>query len=466
MNLETVLLRTVVCAAALSASCAAYRPPFTEDAKASPKADEHQATLVFLWPTTSCDPGGYVVLATEDGHFLGTLSTGTQLRSVVPAGPISIVGWNDPQEKARGDAVRSAVAVLHGVVGEGRTHYVQLKFGEWDDWGPREQYTARIAQPGHRSCISPDNSTTTAMVTASAASAAWNEVTQEAAELEGLAPDRAAGQGLARREPRGAAVPPERGGGALRRAPLASAEDGHPRGPRRRALVAEALRTSPRGAHHAHVPRPMITVHFWPTPNGKKITVALEEMGLEYKIEPVNIGKGEQFRPEFLAISPNNRMPAIVDDDPPGGGAPIAIFESGAILLYLGDKTGKLLPRDIRGRTEVTEWLMWQMGGLGPMAGQTHHFRSFAPEKIPYAIDRYTNESHRLYGVLDKRLAGRQFVCGSEISIADVAAYPWIHPEGQGQNLADFPDLAAWMERMKTRPAVARGMEIGSELRK
>jgi GST-like protein len=210
----------------------------------------------------------------------------------------------------------------------------------------------------------------------------------------------------------------------------------------------------------------MITVHFWPTPNGKKITVALEEMGLEYKIEPVNIGKGEQFRPEFLAISPNNRMPAIVDDDPPGGGAPIAIFESGAILLYLGDKTGKLLPRDIRGRTEVTEWLMWQMGGLGPMAGQTHHFRSFAPEKIPYAIDRYTNESHRLYGVLNKRLAGRTFVCGSEISIADVAAYPWINPEGQGQNLADFPDLAGWMERMKARPAVARGMEIGSELRK
>ncbi len=210
----------------------------------------------------------------------------------------------------------------------------------------------------------------------------------------------------------------------------------------------------------------MITVHFWPTPNGKKITVALEEMGLEYKIEPVNIGKGEQFRPEFLAISPNNRMPAIVDDDPPGGGAPIAIFESGAILLYLGDKTGKLLPRDIRGRTEVTEWLMWQMGGLGPMAGQTHHFRSSAPEKIPYAIDRYTNESHRLYGVLNKRLAGRQFVCGSEISIADVAAYPWINPEGQGQNLADFPEVAAWMERMKARPAVARGMEVGSELRR
>ena len=210
----------------------------------------------------------------------------------------------------------------------------------------------------------------------------------------------------------------------------------------------------------------MITVHFWPTPNGKKITVALEEMGLPYVIEPVNIGKGEQFRPEFLAISPNNRMPAIVDDDPPGGGAPIPIFESGAILLYLGDKSGKLLPKDLRGRTEVTEWVMWQVGGLGPMAGQTHHFRTFAPEKIPYAVDRYTNESKRLYGVLDKRLRGRDYVCGGEISIADVAAFPWINPEGQGQNLADFPDLAAWLERMKARPAVARGMAVGDELRK
>ncbi len=209
----------------------------------------------------------------------------------------------------------------------------------------------------------------------------------------------------------------------------------------------------------------MITVHFWPTPNGKKITVALEEMELAYQIEPVNIGKGEQFRPEFLAISPNNRMPAIVDDDPPGGGAPISIFESGAILLYLGDKSGKLLPKDLRGRTEVTEWLMWQVGGLGPMAGQTHHFRSFAPEKLPYAIDRYTNESKRLYGVLDKRLKGRDFICG-DISIADVAAYPWVIPEGQGQTIADFPDLAAWMDRMKARPGVARGMEVGAELRK
>jgi GST-like protein len=209
----------------------------------------------------------------------------------------------------------------------------------------------------------------------------------------------------------------------------------------------------------------MITVHFWPTPNGKKITVALEEMGLPYTIEPVNIGKGEQFRPEFLAISPNNRMPAIVDDDPPGGGEPLSIFESGAILLYLGDKSGKFLPRDLRGRTEVTEWVFWQVGGLGPMAGQTHHFRSFAPEKIPYAVDRYTNESKRLYGVLDKRLAGREYVCG-DFSIADIAAYPWVIPEGQGQNMADFPHLAAWMERMKARPGVARGMEVGAELRK
>ena len=152
----------------------------------------------------------------------------------------------------------------------------------------------------------------------------------------------------------------------------------------------------------------MIDLHYWPTPNGWKISIALEEMELPYRIVPVNIGRGEQFKPEFLAISPNNRMPAIVDHEPPGGGAPIAVFESGAILLYLGDKTGRFLPRDLRGRTAVTEWLMWQMGGLGPMLGQNHHFRMYAPEKLPYAIDRYTKEAHRLYGVLDRRLAGRE----------------------------------------------------------
>jgi len=209
----------------------------------------------------------------------------------------------------------------------------------------------------------------------------------------------------------------------------------------------------------------MIDLHFWPTPNGWKISIALEEMGLPYRIVPVNIGRGEQFKPGFLAISPNNRMPAIVDDEPPGGGAPISVFESGAILLYLGDKTGKFLPRDLRGRTAVTEWLMWQMGGLGPMLGQNHHFRMYAPEKLPYAIDRYTKEAHRLYGVLDRRLEGREYVC-DEYSIADMACWPWIilH-ERQGIDLAEFPNLQRWHEKMKTRPGVQRGFDAAKELR-
>jgi GSH-dependent disulfide-bond oxidoreductase len=207
----------------------------------------------------------------------------------------------------------------------------------------------------------------------------------------------------------------------------------------------------------------MIDLHYWPTPNGHKITMFLEETGLPYKITPVNIGKGDQFKPDFLAIAPNNRMPAIVDHEPQGGGAPISVFESGAILLYLAEKTGKFIPADVRGRIEVLEWLFWQMGGLGPMAGQNHHFSAYAPEKLPYAIDRYVNETNRLYGVLNKRLADRTFVAG-DYSIADMAAYPWIVPyERQSQKLEDFPNLKRWFEAIKDRPATIRAYERGKE---
>jgi GST-like protein len=200
----------------------------------------------------------------------------------------------------------------------------------------------------------------------------------------------------------------------------------------------------------------MIDLFYWTTPNGHKITLFLEEVGLPYRIVPVNIGKGEQFDPAFLAIAPNNRIPAIVDRAPAGGGEPLPLFESGAILLYLAEKTGKLIPSDIRGRAEVTQWLFWQMGGLGPMAGQNHHFSGYAPEKIPYAIDRYVKETNRLYGVLNKRLADREFVAG-EYSIADIAAYPWIVPyERQGQKLEDFPHLKRWFEAIRDRPATVR----------
>jgi len=209
----------------------------------------------------------------------------------------------------------------------------------------------------------------------------------------------------------------------------------------------------------------MIDLHYWPTPNGWKVTIMLEETGLPYRVVPVNIGRGEQFRPEFLAISPNNRMPAIVDQAPNDGGAPISVFESGAILLYLGEKSGRFLPADVRGRYEVTQWLMWQMGGLGPMAGQAHHFRQYAPEKIPYGIDRYTNEVNRLYGVMNKRLADREHLAGA-YSVADMAAYPWVVPhQNQGQKLEDFPHLQRWFEAMKARPGVERGMAVGKELR-
>jgi len=209
----------------------------------------------------------------------------------------------------------------------------------------------------------------------------------------------------------------------------------------------------------------MIDLYYWPTPNGWKISIALEELELPYRVVPVNIGRGEQFQPDFLAISPNNRMPAIVDHDPPGGGDPIPVFESGAILLYLAEKTGQLIPGDLRGRKTVLEWLMWQMAGLGPMLGQAHHFRGYAPEKISYAIDRYTNEANRLYGVLDGRLAGRSWIC-DEYSLADIACWPWIVPhERQGQKLEEFPHVRAWFERMKARPAVQRGFDVGKELR-
>ncbi len=209
----------------------------------------------------------------------------------------------------------------------------------------------------------------------------------------------------------------------------------------------------------------MIDIHFWPTPNGHKITIFMEEAGLDYRIIPVNIGKGEQFRPEFLKIAPNNRMPAIVDHNPADGGEPISVFESGAILLYLAEKTGRFIPTDIRGRVKVLEWLFWQMGGLGPMAGQNHHFAQYAPEKIPYAIDRYVKETNRLYGVLDRQLAHGDFVAG-EYSIADMACYPWIASyEKQGQKLEDFPNLKRWFEAIKARPAVATAFAKGEPYR-
>ena len=206
----------------------------------------------------------------------------------------------------------------------------------------------------------------------------------------------------------------------------------------------------------------MIDLHYWPTPNGHKITIFLEEAALPYTIIPVDIGKGEQFRPDFLKIAPNNRMPAIVDHAPADGGAPVSVFESGAILVYLAEKTGKFLPKELRGRIQVLEWLFWQVGGLGPMAGQNHHFSVYAPEKIPYAIDRYVNETNRLYGVLDRQLAGRAFI-GGAYSIADMAAYPWVVPyERQGQKLEDFPNVKRWFEAIHARPATVRAYAAGT----
>lgn len=204
---------------------------------------------------------------------------------------------------------------------------------------------------------------------------------------------------------------------------------------------------------------------YWPTPNGHKISIMLEELGVPYEVKYVNIGRGEQFEPSFLKISPNNRMPAIVDPEGPGE-RPISVFESGAILQYLGRKFGKFYAADERQRVETDQWLFWQMGGLGPMAGQAHHFRQYAPEKVPYAIDRYTNEVNRLYGVLDKRLADREYLAG-DYSIADMAAFPWTRSyRNQGQDLGDFPNMKRWFEAIAARPAVVRGVEIGEERRR
>ncbi len=207
-----------------------------------------------------------------------------------------------------------------------------------------------------------------------------------------------------------------------------------------------------------------IDLYFWPTPNGHKISIMLEECGLPYDVHVVNIGKGEQFRPEFLRIAPNNRIPAIVDHDGPGG-EPISIFESGAILQYLGRKTGQFYPVDERRRVAVDEWLFWQMGGLGPMAGQCHHFRIYAPEKVPYAIDRYTNEVNRLYGVMNRRLAEHEYLAG-DYSIADMACIGWARGwEKQGQDIAQFPNLKRWIDAVEARPAVQRGLAVKAEAR-
>jgi GSH-dependent disulfide-bond oxidoreductase len=203
----------------------------------------------------------------------------------------------------------------------------------------------------------------------------------------------------------------------------------------------------------------MIDLYYWTTPNGHKITMFLEETGLPYNIVPVDIGAGAQFAPGFLAIAPNNRIPAIVDHDPKDSGAPLSVFESGAILQYLAEKCGQLVPADLRGRVAVTEWLFWQVAGLGPMAGQNHHFSRYTAEKIPYAIERYVKETNRLYGVLNRRLADRAFLAG-DYSIADIASYPWIVPhERQGQRLEDFPHLKRWFNTIHDRPATVRAYE-------
>ncbi|HEV2220219.1 MAG TPA: glutathione binding-like protein [Casimicrobiaceae bacterium] len=207
----------------------------------------------------------------------------------------------------------------------------------------------------------------------------------------------------------------------------------------------------------------MLDLHYWPTPNGHKVTMFLEETGVPYTLKLVNISKGEQFAPEFLAIAPNNRIPAIVDHAPALPGGPVSMFESGAVLLYLADKTGKLIPADPRSRWECIQWLFWQMAGLGPMAGQTHHFVHYAPEEIPYAIDRYVREAGRLYAVLDHRLRGRDYITG-DYSIADIACYPWVQPERQRQDIDGFPDLKRWKARIAARPATQRAYEIARKV--
>ena len=208
-----------------------------------------------------------------------------------------------------------------------------------------------------------------------------------------------------------------------------------------------------------------IDVYYWPTPNGWKVTILLEELGVPYHVVPINIGTGEQFEPDFLRISPNNRMPAIVDHEPVDGKGPLSVFESGAILEYLAEKYGRFMPKDVRGKYEVLQWLYWQMGGLGPMSGQANHFRHYASEKIAYGINRYTDEVNRLYGVMDIQLQDRDFLAG-EYSIADMASWPWVVAyERMGQDLNQFPNLKRWYETMKARPAVERGFAVGRELR-
>jgi len=210
----------------------------------------------------------------------------------------------------------------------------------------------------------------------------------------------------------------------------------------------------------------MIDVYSWATPNGHKVHIMLEECALPYRAIAVNIGTGDQFAPDFLAISPNNKIPAIVDPDGPDG-QPIPVFESGAILMYLAEKTGRFLPAQPRARIEVLQWLMFQMGGVGPMLGQVHHFRLYAPEKIPYAIDRYTSEGRRLYGVLDRRLGSNEWLAGGEYSIADMAVFPWLRNwKNQGVEMDDFPNVKTWFERIAARPAVQRGVEVLQHLRK
>lgn len=210
----------------------------------------------------------------------------------------------------------------------------------------------------------------------------------------------------------------------------------------------------------------MIHLYYWPTPNGQKITIFLEEAGLPYDVIPVNIARGEQFSPAFLDISPNNRIPAIIDDTPETIGEPLSVFESGAILQYLAQKCGRFMSSDPRTRIRVLEWLYWQVSGLGPMLGQNHHFSHYAPTKIPYAIERYVNETRRLYGVLNKRLDGKRFIAGEEYSIADMAIYPWvIHHEKHGMSLADFPHVRAWFEAIRDRPAVQRACKMDDSIR-
>ena len=204
----------------------------------------------------------------------------------------------------------------------------------------------------------------------------------------------------------------------------------------------------------------MIDLYTWPTPNGFKVSIALEEMGLEYKVIPVDIGAGDQFDPDYLKLNPNNKMPTIVDHQPGDGGDPFTVFESGAILLYLADKTGSFLPTDMRGRSEVAQWLMFQMGSIGPMLGQAHHFRQYAPEPIDYAVDRYTNEANRLYAVLDRRLDGGDYLVG-DYSIADMATMPWLRrPERQGVEIDEYPNVKRWRQAILDRPAVERGLEV------